>query len=239
MAQSTRSRFPRIAFYKMKILLQDTNTGLYRSRGGGWTNEPHAALAFLDEIRAKDFGIYHRLSGARVVTIAEPGASDTCPPALAISANPDPERDLIMSTNKNTTPVKLQTEAKRATPKPARRTSAARKRRERTGTQTAAKPSDGKPSCAQEAARPETITLVEARIDVGLGNALFIRGQGDGLSWDKGQPLDCVGAATWIWKTAQARDKVVFKLLLNDVLWAQGEDLVLEAGRKLEVVPSF
>jgi hypothetical protein len=81
--------------------------------------------------------------------------------------------------------------------------------------------------------------VVEARIDVGLGNALFIRGQGDGLTWDKGQRLECIGAGTWIWKTVQARERIVFKLLLNDMLWAQGEDLVLEAGRRLEVVPSF
>ena len=43
----------------------------------------------------------------------------------------------------------------------------------------------------------------------------------------------------WVWSTTHARDKVVFKLLLNDQVWANGEDVVLEAGRKLEIVPSF
>ena len=81
--------------------------------------------------------------------------------------------------------------------------------------------------------------MVEARIDVGLGNTLFIRGQGDGLSWERGKPLTCVDASTWVWVSAQARDKVVFKLLLNDQIWAQGKDLFLEAGRKIEIVPSF
>jgi hypothetical protein len=32
---------------------------------------------------------------------------------------------------------------------------------------------------------------------------------------------------------------VVFKLLLNDQVWAKGEDVVVEAGRKIEVVPFF
>jgi hypothetical protein len=32
---------------------------------------------------------------------------------------------------------------------------------------------------------------------------------------------------------------VVFKLLLNDQVWAKGEDVVVEAGRKIEVVPVF
>jgi len=36
-----------------------------------------------------------------------------------------------------------------------------------------------------------------------------------------------------------AREKVVFKLWLNDQVWAKGEDVVVEAGRKIELVPSF
>jgi hypothetical protein len=88
-------------------------------------------------------------------------------------------------------------------------------------------------------AAPEMFTEVTARIDVGLGNTLFIRGQGDGLSWDKGTPLVCKDASTWVWSTRRAKGELVFKLLLNDVTWAQGEDLVVEAGRKLEVVPGF
>jgi hypothetical protein len=102
--------------------------------------------------------------------------------------------------------------------------------------------SAGKPSAARTESRPatpETITEVAARIDIGLGNTLFIRGQGDGLNWDKGTPLVCKDASTWVWSTRQAKGKLVFKLLLNDVTWAQGEDLVVEAGRKIEVLPGF
>jgi hypothetical protein len=85
----------------------------------------------------------------------------------------------------------------------------------------------------------DCLTVIEAKIDVGLGNRLFIRGQGDGLSWFEGTPLDCIDANTWVWSTNHAREKVVFKLLLNDQVWAKGEDVVVEAGRKLELVPSF
>ena len=49
----------------MKILLQDAETGLYLSRGGCWSNNPDGALAFLNEVRAKDFGVYHHLPNAR------------------------------------------------------------------------------------------------------------------------------------------------------------------------------
>lgn len=83
------------------------------------------------------------------------------------------------------------------------------------------------------------VPRVRARIDVGFGNALFIRGQGQGLSWDKGQPLHCVDASTWVWSTPHSHDKVTFKLLLNDQIWAQGQDIVLEPARTVEIVPRF
>jgi hypothetical protein len=83
------------------------------------------------------------------------------------------------------------------------------------------------------------VTEIAARIDVGLGNALFIRGQGDGLSWEKGTPMACADASTWIWSTQKAKDKIVFKLLLNDQIWTTGADLAVEAGRRAEIVPSF
>jgi hypothetical protein len=83
------------------------------------------------------------------------------------------------------------------------------------------------------------VTEVVARGDVGFGNSLFIRGEGDGLSWDRGTPLACTDASTWVWSASQAREKVVFKLLLNDQVWAKGEDVVVKAGQRVEVVPGF
>jgi hypothetical protein len=85
----------------------------------------------------------------------------------------------------------------------------------------------------------EQVALVEAKIDVGVGNSLFIRGEGEGLSWEKGQPLMCVDAAKWVWSAQHAKDRTVFKLLLNDQIWAQGEDAIVEPGRRVEIVPHF
>jgi hypothetical protein len=85
----------------------------------------------------------------------------------------------------------------------------------------------------------EQLTEVTARLDVGWGNALFIRGQGDGLSWDKGTPLVCADASTWTWSTRRASTSIVFKLLLNDQIWAAGTDTIVQPGRCLEVVPTF
>ena len=83
------------------------------------------------------------------------------------------------------------------------------------------------------------MTTITARIDVGLGNALFIRGAGHGLSWEQGQMLECTDSTTWVWSTTQARSLIAFKLLLNDQVWSQGDDLTVEAGKQLEVTPVF
>jgi hypothetical protein len=85
------------------------------------------------------------------------------------------------------------------------------------------------------AAAPITI---EAKIDVGFGNNLFVRGQGGGLSWDRGLPLENVDSKTWR-LTVPAKDQVQFKLLINDTVWAKGEDLVVPPGKKVEVSPAF
>jgi hypothetical protein len=81
-------------------------------------------------------------------------------------------------------------------------------------------------------------TTIEAKIDVGFGNNLFLRGQGAGLSWDRGIPLTCIDGKTWQW-SAVANDKLTFKLLLNDTVWAKGADLVATPGQKVEVAPAF
>lgn len=102
----------------------------------------------------------------------------------------------------------------------------------------------GHPGTRQGAEAPDDScplrsTLVVANIDVGFGNALFIRGQGDGLSWDKGTPLACMESSVWVWSSETLNQPAVFKLLLNDQRWSHGENLTVRAGEHLEVKPLF
>jgi hypothetical protein len=76
------------------------------------------------------------------------------------------------------------------------------------------------------------------KIDVGFGNAVFLRGQGSGLTWDHGVPLACVDGGTWRWSQTVA-SPITFKVLLNDQVWSAGNDFVVTPGQKLEVSPSF
>jgi hypothetical protein len=82
------------------------------------------------------------------------------------------------------------------------------------------------------------VTTIDVKMDVGFGNAIFLRGQGCGLTWDRGIPLVCVDGATWRWSQT-VTDPVTFKILLNDKVWSAGNDLTIAPGQKLEVAPSF
>ena len=104
---------------------------------------------------------------------------------------------------------------------------------------TTSMPQNGEVKETQRIVTSTPKTTIEAKIDVGFGNNLFLRGQGAaGLSWERGIPLNCVDGKTWQW-SGKADDKLKFKLLLNDKVWAKGEDLVAAPGQKVEVKPAF
>jgi hypothetical protein len=81
------------------------------------------------------------------------------------------------------------------------------------------------------------LTVVVARIDVGFGNLLFIRGEGPGLSWDRGVPMDCVASDQWTWSTAAASRPFAYKVLISDEQWSAGEDFVAEIGVENAISP--
>jgi hypothetical protein len=97
---------------------------------------------------------------------------------------------------------------------------------EKTSTSSAAKPSSG------------ALTTIDVKIDVGFGNAVYLRGQGSGLTWEHGVPLNCVDGRTWRWSQTVA-SPITFKVLINDKVWSAGNDLVVTPGQKLEVAPCF
>lgn len=85
----------------------------------------------------------------------------------------------------------------------------------------------------------EPLTIVEAAVPLGLGDTLFIRGEGAELTWDHGQELSRLDDSTWVWSTRHARHSITFKLLLNDRVWQQGDNCVLMARRKISLAPVF
>jgi hypothetical protein len=82
-------------------------------------------------------------------------------------------------------------------------------------------------------------TTIIARVDVGFGNSLYLRGEGAGLSWDKGVQLDNVSPYEWAFTSTQAKGDVTFKFLINDELWAEGEDITIAKGETSISSPVF
>lgn len=82
-------------------------------------------------------------------------------------------------------------------------------------------------------------TIVHAKVNIGWGNTLYIRGEGAGLSWDSGIPMDCKGDDAWSWSSKQVQGRIVFKFLLNDEIWSVGDDLSASAGSTTTCYPSF
>lgn len=82
-------------------------------------------------------------------------------------------------------------------------------------------------------------TRLLATAYIGIGNKLFIRGDGPGLSWDHGVPMQFVSIGKWGWSTQDAAGPVRCKLYKNDEVLALTGELVLEAGRHTEVTALF
>jgi outer membrane biosynthesis protein TonB len=87
-----------------------------------------------------------------------------------------------------------------------------------------------KAAVKKAAAKKVAKTSIIARVDVGFGNSLYVRGQGAGLSWDQGVLLDNVSPYEWTFSSTQAKGDVTFKFLINDEAWADGENLTVAAG---------
>jgi hypothetical protein len=83
-------------------------------------------------------------------------------------------------------------------------------------------------------------TRLIATAYIGIGNRLFIRGEGPGLSWEKGVPLQFVSIGKWRWETVDAVAPIAFKLLKNDEVECTAlGTLTLEPGHQQEVTAKF
>lgn len=87
-------------------------------------------------------------------------------------------------------------------------------------------------------AKPVTTTII-AVLDVGFGNTLFLRGQGPGLSWDRGIPMTCVAPNEWQVALPESARGYTFKVLVNDVTWSLGSDFFVESGGTVTITPEF
>jgi uncharacterized protein YoxC len=96
------------------------------------------------------------------------------------------------------------------------------------------------PEVQEPAVSSDGATRLVVTAYIGIGNRLFIRGEGPGLSWDAGVPLAFVSIGKWRWETNDAARAVRFKLYKNDETECTllGERSV-EPGAQQELTASF
>ncbi|MBC2600964.1 hypothetical protein [Puniceicoccus vermicola] len=95
------------------------------------------------------------------------------------------------------------------------------------------------PKAAPSTPKAKSVTRIIARVDVRFGNALYVRGEGGGLSWTQGTPMENLSSDEWKLETTEADSGIVFKFLVNDEIWANGEDQTVAAGGTSISTPSF
>ena len=92
----------------------------------------------------------------------------------------------------------------------------------------------------QSAPTTDGFTRLIATAYIGIGQKLYLRGDGPGLSWEKGVPLQFVSIGKWLWETPAATTPFTTKLFKNDQVECTTLGLItLEPGRQHEVNAGF
>jgi hypothetical protein len=97
-------------------------------------------------------------------------------------------------------------------------------------------PEEGSPAPTPSADGLTRLTVVSY---IGIGNKLHLRGEGPGLSWDKGVPLQFVSIGRWRWETDAATAPVTCKVYKNDKIEAPLGTIALTPGTEQEVTATF
>lgn len=207
-------------------------------------------------MRTAGMGAFCTFRGVRDLRAAHPALAFGPPAATVqgkgVSQTPPKHMSAMKKSNqKSKSPAPATTPAKaKAKPAPARAVKAAKPVPTKTSSiapepvPTAAiaaavnGPANPVAAVAAVAAAPVQTRIV-AQADVGYGNALYIRGDGPGLSWHQGVRMECVASDQWELVLGDSPRPISFKVLLNDITWCSGPDSVVASGSTATVTPEF
>ncbi|HEX9783793.1 MAG TPA: hypothetical protein VGA56_13800 [Opitutaceae bacterium] len=82
-------------------------------------------------------------------------------------------------------------------------------------------------------------TSVVATAYIGIGNKLYVRGEGPGLDWERGVPMQFLAIGKWGWTTTDAGGPVTCRIFRNDETPMLDADVVISPGEKAEITPQF
>ena len=82
-------------------------------------------------------------------------------------------------------------------------------------------------------------TSVVANVMIGIGNKPYLRGEGPGLNWDEGVPMNFIEIGKWAWSPSRKNASLTVQLYRNDNDPDQTGKIEVKAGEKIEITPSF
>jgi len=82
-------------------------------------------------------------------------------------------------------------------------------------------------------------TSVVANVMIGIGNKPYLRGEGPGLNWDEGVPMNFIEIGKWAWSPSRKNASLTVQLFRNDNDPDQSGKIEVKAGEKIEITPQF
>lgn len=176
------------------------------------------------------------------VTLSETPASvvaEPKPKKVRAPRKPKPEETLAAMSTETAAPEAVSSAATEPAPLVAREEAAAAPALDQV-TET-----PGKADLSDDYTKAETsvssdgATRLLVTAYIGIGNKLFIRGDGPGLSWDKGVPMQFVSIGKWGWSSNDVTAPIACKLYKNDETAALSGEVFLEPGKHVELSALF
>ena len=82
-------------------------------------------------------------------------------------------------------------------------------------------------------------TTVVANVMIGIGNKPYLRGEGPGLSWDEGVPMNFIEIGKWAWSPSRKNASLTVQVYRNDQDPDKGGKIEVKPSQKLEITPDF
>ncbi|MEM7672683.1 MAG: hypothetical protein AAF212_05010 [Verrucomicrobiota bacterium] len=95
-----------------------------------------------------------------------------------------------------------------------------------------------KPTLPKEETASEPVSIT-ASILIGIGDKIFVRGEGPGLSLDQGAEMEFVNIGSYRWSHESACEPIKLEFYLNDEIPALEGPITLNPGEHIEISPDF
>jgi len=86
---------------------------------------------------------------------------------------------------------------------------------------------------------PGGSTSVVANVMIGIGNKPYLRGEGAGLSWDEGVPMNFIEIGKWAWTPTRKNAALTVQVYRNDEDPDNGGKIEVKSGEEIEITPDF